>query len=278
LARAVNCLHPDQGEGCGRCQSCRQFAQGSHPNLLTIDGEEGKIKIDQIRQVIRASSFKKAAGKQVVLIKKAEKMTLEAANCLLRTLEDPPPHTIFVLTTVNLGGILPTVASRCLTIRLGPLAGEEVMSHLRQQGAGEEELADLTPLARGRLMPVQELKREHEEKGSALELLGQVLEKPSGSVAVWKVEDNLASVLVYWAEFLRDIIVMKEVDGASLLNPDRGEKIRRLSVSAAEARRVLPAVIAAQKQLAQNANPQLVWDVLLLSMAGSLGKKGNDYA
>jgi DNA polymerase-3 subunit delta' len=104
---------------CHECPACIQFQNGSHPDsiLLKAENENESIKIEQIREIIARLQMTKQGLYKILLIKKAERFTPEAANCLLKTLEEPPPHTIIIMTTNNVRALLPTIISRIRLIK-----------------------------------------------------------------------------------------------------------------------------------------------------------------
>ncbi len=133
------------GFGCGECNSCRLVNNtieniyekkdlSTHPDIKLIEPEDGKtIKIDQIRQAIEFLKLKSSKGK-VLIIDQAEKMTVEASNALLKTLEEPPESTLIILITSNHNRLLPTIVSRCKKIRFRSLSQEEVTQILSLKG------------------------------------------------------------------------------------------------------------------------------------------------
>ncbi|MDN5848696.1 MAG: DNA polymerase III subunit delta' [Nitrococcus sp.] len=129
FARALLCLSPlPEGDGCGRCRSCSLQAAGSHPDHYAVHPERdagGPIKIDQIRQLIdflmRSSQY---GGYRVALVDPADRMTLSAANSLLKTLEEPPAAAVLLLVTSELSQLPATLRSRCQRVQLKlPAAG-----------------------------------------------------------------------------------------------------------------------------------------------------------
>jgi DNA polymerase III subunit delta' len=102
---------------CHTCSTCKQLQAGSHPDTIVIDNEEKSIKIERIREVIGKLQMTKQASYKVLLINGAHKLTPEASNCLLKTLEEPPPHTIIIMTTNNVRDMLPTIISRVRLVK-----------------------------------------------------------------------------------------------------------------------------------------------------------------
>lgn len=102
---------------CHECDTCKQLQAGSHLDTIVIKDDGGSIKIEQIRNIIGRLQMTKQAQYKIFLIKGAERLTPEAANCLLKTLEEPPPSTIIIMTTSNIREILPTIISRVRLIK-----------------------------------------------------------------------------------------------------------------------------------------------------------------
>jgi len=117
LAKALNCLNPTpEGEPCGECEHCKAIDKGNFPDLVEIDAASNR-GIDDIRQLKESVSYAPIKGKyKVYIIDEAHMLTKEAFNALLKTLEEPPPRTVFVLCTTELDKIIPTIQSRCQRI------------------------------------------------------------------------------------------------------------------------------------------------------------------
>jgi len=118
FAKVLNC-RTSSSDGCDRCDSCIKIENGTHPDVELISPREGSltISIDQIRKLQRRVSYKPLEGNwKVYVIDDAASATEEAANCLLKTLEEPPPRVILILITENIYRLLSTVRSRCQLI------------------------------------------------------------------------------------------------------------------------------------------------------------------
>src|SRR6478609_8131252 len=150
LAQALNCERPepwgdvdDPGlTACGTCSSCRRVARGVHADVLRLEpGDTGAIKVDQVREAIDRAAYRPFEGKRrVVIIDSADALLPEAQNALLKTLEEPPPASMFVLVTSRPDVLLPTVRSRCQRLRFGRLEPGEVAAVLsRDHGYAESE-------------------------------------------------------------------------------------------------------------------------------------------
>jgi DNA polymerase III subunit delta' len=132
LAQLLNCQAPsataDVPDACGECASCRRIARGVHADILVIEpGDTGSIKIDQIREAIDRSAYRPFEGRRrVVIVDDADAMMPEAQNALLKTLEEPPPSSVFLLVTSRPDTLLITVRSRCQRLRFGRLSPADV--------------------------------------------------------------------------------------------------------------------------------------------------------
>jgi len=102
---------------CRTCPTCIQLSKHAHTDTVFLDDDGESIKIEQIRDIITRLNMTRQANYKILLIKKAERLTPEAANCLLKTLEEPPPDTIIIMTANNVREILPTIISRARMIK-----------------------------------------------------------------------------------------------------------------------------------------------------------------
>ncbi len=133
LTKAIQCEHPTQDyDSCGLCKSCMQAASHNHPDIKYVTHEKASIGVDDIReQVNNDILIKPYSGKyKIYVIPDAAKMTEQAQNSLLKTIEEPPEYAIIILITSNLSGLLPTIQSRCVVLNTKPLSKEEITNYL----------------------------------------------------------------------------------------------------------------------------------------------------
>ena len=142
LARAVNCLHPKDGDPCGECEICRGLEEGSILDVVEIDAASNN-GVDSIRSLIEESSFTPATAKyRVYIIDEVHMLSVAAFNALLKTLEEPPPHVIFILATTEVHKLLPTILSRCQRFDFKRIAPEDIAGRLEDVAEREDSQLD----------------------------------------------------------------------------------------------------------------------------------------
>lgn len=142
LAKAVNCLNPVNGDPCGQCENCRGIDEGSILDVVEMDAASNR-SIDDIRDLIDEVQFRPARGKyRVYIIDEVHMLTKEAFNALLKTLEEPPEHVIFILATTEVHKLLSTILSRCQRFDFHRIAPEYISYRLKY--VAEQENATIT--------------------------------------------------------------------------------------------------------------------------------------
>lgn len=146
LAMRVNCTSPPEARPCGGCPTCRSIAAGTHPDVVALEPDLEKasraIPIEAIREIIRQSQYHRyGARRRFVIVDPAEAMQEPAANALLKTLEEPPSGTGFVVITHNPRALLPTILSRCQRIRFGAVPVEAIGGWLAARGLANADAA-----------------------------------------------------------------------------------------------------------------------------------------
>lgn len=217
LTRALNCLRPKEGEPCGVCENCLSIDKGSFPDLIEIDAASNR-GIDDIRAIRDAVSYTPIKGRyKVYILDEAHMLTKEAFNALLKTLEEPPPRTIFILCTTEYEKIIPTILSRCQRLIFSRLREDQVVEYLRRiyekEGIECEEKA-LYMLAR----------LSDGSMRDAVALLDQASTYGEGKIKVELLEEFLGIVS---QERVRDLLLMllnSEVDKALDFIRDLGQR------------------------------------------------------
>ena len=150
LAATLNCRQRRDGVACGSCSSCRKFRSGNHPDFVVIRPEQGSIKIDRIRELIKSLSYPPyESATRVVLLEDIHTMRREAANSLLKTLEEPPENNLLILTVASSKAILSTITSRCQSVPFFPLSPKDTVNILLEQGMEEKAATLLARLSEG---------------------------------------------------------------------------------------------------------------------------------
>ncbi|GAB6159165.1 DNA polymerase III subunit gamma/tau [Desulfotomaculum varum] len=136
LAKALNCLHPDHGEPCNRCANCTAVNQGHALDVVEIDAASNR-GIDEIRDLREKVKFTPSTGsRKVYIIDEVHMLTDQAFNALLKTLEEPPAHVVFVLATTEAHKVPLTILSRCQRFDFRPIKPEETVARLKEVAAG----------------------------------------------------------------------------------------------------------------------------------------------
>ena len=267
---------------CGHCPSCRKYSSGNHPDFLVISPEKGTIKIDRVREMIQALSYPPyESGVRVVLLEDIHTMRSEAANSLLKTLEEPPANNLLILTAAASRDILATISSRCQVIPFFSLGQEETVEVLlRERPELEPETARL--LARlsegspgqallfyrsemvGLWREVVALVSDPENDGGRdVGLLLQAAEK----MAVLK--EDLLPLLGLLRIWLRDLLVAGSLGRDGQDSAALGEGRRGIGWKQWNSRHLfdkLQAVDRAEQELGRNCNRTLVCEVLLFQL------------
>ena len=140
MAQAVNCLDPVRSpeahlpvDACGKCRACDRIARNVHVDVIALEPDDkAAIRIDPVREMLERTAYRPFEGRRrVVMIREADALTEESQNSLLKSLEEPTPGTMFVLTTAVPGALLPTVRSRCMRLRFGRLTSVELATALQ---------------------------------------------------------------------------------------------------------------------------------------------------
>src|SRR3989338_10153560 len=138
FAKALNCHQAQNEDSCDTCSSCVRIKKLEYPDLHWLDLEKGSssIKIEQIRYLQNEISLKPfEANSKVFIINNCQNLTPEAANCLLKTIEEPPPDSTIILITTDLRSVLPTISSRALKLRFSQLNRNQTVQLLKKDTA-----------------------------------------------------------------------------------------------------------------------------------------------
>jgi DNA polymerase-3 subunit delta' len=276
FAQALHCLGEDKP--CGQCRSCLKIAHGNHPDVRVIEAVNGTIKIDQIRSMQREVALSPHEGRwKVYVIRQMERATTEAANCLLKTLEEPPAQVILMLTASDIDQLLPTIISRCQVLNLRPPSVLLVQKVLEGRwGVDPERAKLLARLSGGRLgwaVRASEdkaiLRKRERRLDEMMELMGQGrVERLRYAQQLSRSADGLREVLDLWLIWWRDLLLIKGGSSTEVTNIDREATLRSQArgYNLTQVRDFIEALRTAVWQLEHNANTRLTLEVLMLSL------------
>jgi DNA polymerase-3 subunit delta' len=286
LAQALNCEKPiAPGEPCFTCRTCKQIETMQHPDLTVIqamdeDGiskDGGTLKVDQIRELQRTINLKPYQSPyRVAMFLRFQEANDNAANALLKTLEEAPAHAILLLTADTPEQLLPTINSRCEILRLRPLPLETIVVDLLERGLDEDRARLLAHISGGRpsfarrLVDDATLLEKREERLNDLQTLLPTsrVEKFSYAEKLAKDKDGMRQTILVWLSYWRDVLLRVAGAETPLINIDRNMEIEflagRLDLSAA--RKVVNAHEGTLEKMDRNVNSRLLAEVLLLDL------------
>lgn len=287
LAALANCKgrSPEQDDICGKCSSCVKALSGNHPDIylyssLSSDGTPGtSIKIEDMRSLRKEAHYRPFEGYlRFFIIDEAEKMTEEAANCILKVLEEPPSTTRIILVTSYPGQLLPTILSRCQTFRFRALPVESIIRLLRQNtDLDQAELrAAFAGGSFGRALNL-DLEDIRGKRDSVLRLLTAFMKEQSFTSVFRtcqeepfrKIVKNRAAVeelLQLLTSLCHDIYSIETGSAERITNQDCLKQLESLSnqLPLDSLQKILYHVRQAESDLARNVSPQICFETMWL--------------
>ncbi|MDI7261515.1 MAG: DNA polymerase III subunit delta', partial [Thermodesulfobacteriota bacterium] len=281
FAKALNCLEGEEkkGDACDHCPSCKKIDHRLHPDVMLIEPEGQTLKVDQVREMQRELSFRPYEGKRrVCILTAADRMAPNMSNALLKTLEEPPLHTVIILLANNPRLMLPTILSRCQLIRFNPLPTPSV-SHwlMKEKGFEEKEahlLASLSEGSPGKALEIQEEISQIPRKELLKSWVGlkflSIEEKDGWVEFLPSKRENLLLILEVVKTLLRDLIMVKaSKEVSTLIHSDLSDEIETVA-----SQWNLPSLLNRMEILHQtsqaikgNANTRLALEAMMLSWA-----------
>jgi DNA polymerase-3 subunit delta' len=277
LAQALNC--EQEAPPCGACRSCVKIKEHNHPDVRLIVGEGvgGSLKIEQVRTLQREAVLRPYAGRyRVFILREADRATMEAADSLLKTLEEPPDHVVLVLTAVHAEALPPTVVSRCQCLDLRPATEQTVEIALREGGAPLAEAQLLARLSGGRVGWALHAWEDESVLRQRRQDLDQLIELLPGDRVkrldlAWKASrDPVAArrLIEIWAGWWRDVLLLRGQGREHVVNIDRMAELQSAAAQGdlSQAWAALRALQTATAQLEANVNARLALEGLFLSL------------
>jgi len=280
FAQALNCQTPAApGVPCGECRDCRQIEAMHHADLTVVqaDAEGGILKVDQIRESRKLLSLKPYQSKyRVALFLRFHEANDNAANALLKTLEEAPSYAVLILTADNPEQLLPTIVSRCEILRLRPLSIAEVQRDLENIGVESERARLIAHISGGRPGYARRLAQDDALLGQRENRLNEILsllpasrvEKFKYAEQLSKDKDAMRQAILFWLSYWRDVMLRTAKAETPLVNVDRNVEIEGLAgqLDLSTARRMVVHLETALERLEKNVNPRLLAEVLLLDL------------
>lgn len=275
FAQSLNCESKNM-EPCNECISCKKIEDKNHPDVGWIypEGKSLQIKIDSIRRLQQALALKPYEGKaKVYIIDGADHMTEEAANCLLKTLEEPPANSTLILLASNISRLYPTIISRCQKIPFYPLDEELVKKEImRRYGIGEKKASYIARFSEGRLGKAIEAVEDEAFVKRDKVVDEFISPRKLGYEELWlyhepreKVNDILNTLAIYF----RDLLVFNlSRDFGLLVNLDKAEEILRNSkrYSVERLEEIIERILATQDLIRSNANIKIALSSMRLNI------------
>ena len=247
------------------------------PDYIEIKPDGNSIKIAQIRKLQSDILVKPYKSYKIYVIDEAQKMTVEAQNALLKTLEEPPKYAIIILITDNKESLLDTIKSRCEIIKFTPIPMQEVASYLTMNGIDSKRASLLANFSRGSMKKAIELSeseefhlmREEVQKYVETFLNGNLIEIMDIQSSIEKYKDQITNVLDLLINYFRDIMMVKEnVDNRMIINLDRLIFVKNMSnkTTYSQLSKIIDIIEETKNKLRSNCNFNISIQVMTLNI------------
>ena len=282
FANALVCENPSQGfNPCGKCKSCIQAASGNHPDIITVTHDKpGTVSVDDIRnQIVSDVQIKPYQSRwKIYIMNEAEKMTPQAQNALLKTLEEPPSYAVILLLSTSESAMLQTILSRCVRLDMRPVEDKIVRQYLMKEVKIPDYQADVcVAFARGNIGKARSLAISDDFEGikeEAVRILKFIRKMDTADVirSLRKLEEyklctnDLLDIMMIW---YRDVLLYKAtMDADAIVFKDEGERIRKeASESSYDGiETILKCIEKTKERLKANVSFELALELLLLTI------------
>lgn len=280
FAMTLLCERSDK-EPCMECHACKQILSGNHPDVIWVSHEKpASIGVDDIRIQINDTILIKpySSAYKLYMVDEAEKMTVQAQNALLKTIEEPPSYAVIILLTTNEEAFLPTILSRCIQLKLKPLKDQAVSAYLTESMGVKDSQAEIyAAFARGNLGKAIHLASSEEFKTmhrDMITLLKNVKEMDISTLleCIKRIQENNLDVyecLDFMQLWYRDILLYKVTKNMNaLIFKEEFTSVSSLCQKSAYdgLEKILSAIDAAKVRLKANVNMDLALELMLLTM------------
>ena len=277
LAQYLNCAAPDLNTftSCGNCPSCIQSVSGSQPDILMLEPDGASIKIEQIRTLLSKVSLRSYENAyKVIGINDAHLMTEQAANCLLKTLEEPTDNTVFILITAQVQNLPVTILSRCQQISfhlLSPSVIQDILQKLHPER--QSQIGLVTALAKGSVSTAENLLANEEIAGARQEFYDLLMKlhqmRPAqiiGWCEQWDKNKKMVKALLELGQLWYHDALMVNTSGQMtlLVNQDYLAPLKSQKIAPQQLLQILQYFQTGMAQLENNASPRLIMEIVLL--------------
>ena len=266
---------------CQECHSCKQALSNNQPDIIRVSHEKpNTISVDDIRVQINNDVAIKpySSPYKVYIVNDAEKMTVQAQNAILKTLEEPPEYAVIILLTTNVNSLLPTILSRCVVLNMKPVPDELVRKYLMEEMQVPDYKAEVcVAFARGNIGKAKSLASSEDfenVKNEALSLLKYVQDMEIHEIvaAIKKIGDyklEISDYLDIMAIWYRDVLLFKATNDVNhLVFREEIQTLRRVAQRSSYEgiETIIEALEKAKNRLSANVNFDLTMELLLLTM------------
>ena len=239
LAKAILCENRDEDKACHRCQSCHMVETGTHPDIITIEKDTKVTKVDNIREnIVREMEIKPyQSNHKIIIVNAADTINIQGQNAMLKTIEEPPKYGIVILVCENLASMLPTIKSRCITVRFNPLSKEKMNEYLHGKGIGEAKRQVYAKLSEGSIGVINDILQDEnyielrKQSAAYLERLGKanLLQLYDLVKEITDQKEQIEQILEFWLYWYRDVAVIKASGSEDLYYLDYQKQLLDMS-------------------------------------------------
>ncbi|WP_085522394.1 DNA polymerase III subunit delta' [Tuberibacillus sp. Marseille-P3662] len=284
LAQAFFCSETEGVHPCGYCRDCKRIESGNHPDCMTVSPEGRSIKKEAISELIKEFAYKgMESKKRVFVIEAADRMTTQAANSLLKFIEEPQSQTIAILLTENQHYLLDTIVSRCQILQFSSIPNSVINTMLTQEDIGES-LARLAAAMTNDVHDARELCHDEwfaEARTVVLHLMEELMTRPKHVMMVVyetftdhfgnaeKAHIGLDMILLWY----QDVLNIQTEQSDYLVFQDKSDLLSRLAlqIPLTKTAESMSVILEAKKRLDANVNPLQVSEQLVFRLQGGLG-------
>ncbi|WHY72438.1 DNA polymerase III subunit delta' [Fictibacillus enclensis] len=279
LAKTFLCREKTDVEPCGECRDCRRIESGNHPDVHVVQPDGQSIKIDQIRGLQKEFAYHgMESEKKVYIVEHADRMTVQAANSLLKFLEEPTSSTIAILLTEQVHRLLETIMSRSQVLSFSPLPSDQLIAVLQNEGISLP-MASMAAALTNDTSEALEICREEwfaQARDKVIQLTEELRSRPNQALvslqenwlSFFKEKDQLDNALSLLLIWYKDLLFIQLSEPEHLVFVDQRQALEQQALHTSQKRisENMLAVLTAKQRLGANVNPQLLMEQLVLRL------------